>query len=104
MSRIRVASIDEIGEERPTMYVAEADGREVLLVLMADGEIHAIDAVCTHGFGYLDQGELKGCEVECPLHEGRFDVRTGKPTNPPADEPLGSYPAEIVDGEVFVEW
>jgi nitrite reductase/ring-hydroxylating ferredoxin subunit len=102
-SRIRVAALSDLGDARPTMLFAEAGSREILIIAADDDSLHAIDAVCTHGFGYLDQGELKGCEIQCPLHEGRFDIRTGEPTNPPAQEPLNSYPVTIDGDDVYIE-
>ena len=102
-SRIRVAAMSDLGDERPTIFFAEAGSREILIIATDDESLYAIDAVCTHGFGYLDQGELKGCEIQCPLHEGRFDIRTGQPTNPPAQEPLGSYPVIVEGQDVYIE-
>ena len=103
-ARIKVADLSDLGDARPVVHYVELAGREVILVAPDDGQIYCIDAICTHGFGYLDQGELQGCEIQCPLHEGRFDVRTGEPTNPPAVEPVRSYPVDIDNGEVFISW
>ncbi len=53
-------------------------------VCNVDGTFYAIDDVCTHDGGALDQGELEGNEIECPRHGARFDVRTGgSPSYPP---------------------
>ena len=50
----------------------------------------------------LDQGTLVGIEVECPLHEGRFDLRTGQDTNPPADEPVAAFAVRVEGDDVLV--
>jgi 3-phenylpropionate/trans-cinnamate dioxygenase ferredoxin component len=42
-----------------------------------------------------------GC-VECPLHESRFDLRTGRPDVPPAREPIATYPVIVDDGVVYL--
>jgi naphthalene 1,2-dioxygenase system ferredoxin subunit len=52
-----------------------------------DGELHAIDDVCTHGVALLTEGECDGYEVECPLHGGVVDIRTGKPICSPIVKP-----------------
>ncbi len=58
--------------------LVEIDGRAIA-VFNIDGAFHAIDDVCTHDGGPLAEGELIGCEIECPRHGARFDVRTGRP-------------------------
>ena len=54
-------------------------------VFNADGELFAIDDTCTHQDASLSEGWLEGCLIECPLHAASFDLRTGKPTGPPAN-------------------
>src|SRR5262245_55233125 len=67
-----------------------------------DGEVFAIDDTCTHQDASLADGWLEGCEVECPLHASRFDVRTGAVDAPPAKRPVGTHRVEVLDGVVFV--
>jgi naphthalene 1,2-dioxygenase ferredoxin component len=67
-----------------------------------DGQIHAIDDRCSHGEASLADGWLEGCEIECPLHQGRFDVTNGKATAAPCLEAVASYPIRIVAGRVLV--
>ena len=68
-----------------------------------DGEFYAVDDVCTHDGGALDQGELEGHEIECPRHGARFDVRSGQVTRLPAFSPIQTYPVRIQDGQVQVD-
>ena len=68
------------------MLKVEVLGKSILLS-MVNGEVYAIDAVCSHEGGPLEDGILDGFEVECPWHGFRFDVRTGEVRNPPADTP-----------------
>src|SRR5262249_14297420 len=56
--------------------LVEVDGRAIA-VFHCDGAYYAIDDVCTHDGGPLAEGELMGCEIRCPRHGARFDVRTG---------------------------
>ena len=75
----------------------EIDGVEVLLCNV-DGTFYAVEDVCTHDGGPLDQGELQGCRIMCPRHGALFDVTTGEALTPPAVVALPTY-AVRVDGE-----
>lgn len=80
----------------------ETAGRELALYKV-EGRVYATDDICTHGHARLCSGFLDGYEIECPLHQGRFDIRDGKPTCEPAEEPLRSYPVKIEGGRVYVD-
>jgi naphthalene 1,2-dioxygenase ferredoxin component len=75
-------------------------GRDIALYTVGDA-VYATDNICTHGQARLCDGFLDGHEIECPLHQGKFDVRNGKPTCEPATEALRSYPVRI-DGRRVV--
>ena len=77
-------------------------GHEIALYDL-DGEIHATDDICTHAYAKLSDGWLDREEIECPLHAGRFDVKTGKATAPPCTEDVKSYPVRIVGDEIQVK-
>ena len=79
----------------------EVDGRAIAL-FNVDGTYYAIDDVCTHDGGPLAEGDLDGCEIQCPRHGARFDVRTGKPLCMPAVEPVATHQIEVQGDEVFV--
>src|SRR5215216_1726583 len=68
-----------------------------------DGDYYAIDDVCTHDGGPLDQGEVFGNEIECPRHGARFDVRTGKALTLPAVVPVKSYPVKVEGNDILIE-
>ncbi len=73
-----------------------------LALYSTGGEIFATDNLCTHGHARLCEGFLDGHEIECPLHQGKFDVRTGQPTCAPVTEAIRSYPVKIEGGRVFL--
>lgn len=77
-------------------------GREIAL-FGTEGAVYASDNACTHGPARLCEGWLEGHEVECPLHQGRFDLRTGEATFGPACEPLAVWPVKIEAGRVWVQ-
>ena len=73
-----------------------------IAVFNADGELYAIDDTCTHQDASLADGYLEDCTVECPLHASTFDLRTGKPSGPPAKTPVRTHAVEVRDGVVWV--
>jgi naphthalene 1,2-dioxygenase system ferredoxin subunit len=93
----RVASLADFAAS-DAIEVAAGE-RRIALFLVA-GEVFATAARCTHGDATLCDGFLEGHEIECPLHQGRFDVRTGTPTGPPADTALATYPARLAGDQV----
>ena len=66
-------------------------------------QFYAVEDVCTHDGGPLGEGKLDGCELICPRHGARFDVRTGAATRMPAIEPAPTYAVRVEDGDVLVE-
>jgi len=77
-------------------------GALAVAVYRAKGEFYATQDLCTHERAYLSDGVLIDCVVECPFHQGRFDVRTGKALSPPVVVPLKTYPLKLVDGKIYV--
>jgi 3-phenylpropionate/trans-cinnamate dioxygenase ferredoxin subunit len=67
-----------------------------------NGRFYAIDDLCTHDGGSLDQGELDGDEIECPRHGARFDVRSGAATQMPAFEPVDTHAVRLEGDTVEV--
>ena len=80
----------------------QSQGLDVALFSI-DGEVFATDNICSHGSARLCDGYVEGYEVECPFHQGRFDVRPGAPTCAPATEHVKSWPVKIEGGRVFLQ-
>jgi naphthalene 1,2-dioxygenase system ferredoxin subunit len=66
-------------------------------------ELYATGNLCTHGAARLCDGFLDGHQIECPLHQGRFDVRNGHAACEPAVDPLPVYPVKIEGSRVYVK-
>ncbi|PWT91854.1 MAG: naphthalene 1,2-dioxygenase [Proteobacteria bacterium] len=75
--------------------------REIALYNV-DGAFYAISDVCTHAYARLSDGFLEGYEIECPLHFGRFDIRTGKGLCEPIVSDLQAYKVRIEAGSVQI--
>jgi 3-phenylpropionate/trans-cinnamate dioxygenase ferredoxin subunit/naphthalene 1,2-dioxygenase system ferredoxin subunit len=59
-------------------------------------------ALCNHGGANLCDGYFDGHVIECPLHQGAFDVRDGRAISAPATRPMKVFPARVLDGMVQV--
>lgn len=82
--------------------IVEVDGVEIVIVNV-DGVFYALEDVCTHDGGPLGEGRLEGCQLICPRHGARFDVRTGAALTMPAVEAAPTYAVRVQDGDVLVE-
>jgi naphthalene 1,2-dioxygenase ferredoxin component len=78
------------------------EGRDIALFAI-EGAVFATDNLCTHGNARLCDGFLEGFEIECPFHQGRFDVRTGSATGAPCVEPVRSWPVKVDGGRVWLD-
>ncbi len=90
------------GDIAPGDYeIAETD-EHVVAVFNVDGELYAIEDVCTHDGEELTGGPVEGDQIICPRHGARFCLRSGKALTPPAYEDLPTYPVRIRDGRIEV--
>jgi 3-phenylpropionate/trans-cinnamate dioxygenase ferredoxin subunit len=95
-----VAKRDDIPPGSTKRVVA---GDTALLICNVDGSFYAIEDVCTHDGGPLDQGELQGCRIMCPRHGALFDVTSGAALTLPAVVPLETYPVRLDGDDVLVD-
>lgn len=98
---IKVATISEIpvGGRK----LVEIDDVRIALFNL-DGAIYAIEDVCTHDGGPLVEGEIVNeCQVECPRHGARFDIRTGAAVSFPAFEATNIYDVRIEGDDIYLE-
>ena len=68
---------------------------------MDEGEFALTDGLCTHAQTHLADGHLEDGVIECPKHNGRFDVRTGEALRRPPKLSLCTYAVEVVEGRVI---
>lgn len=86
----------EVGQIRRV----DVDDRTFVVYRLGDDDYALTDGVCTHGQTHLADGLVRDCTIECPKHNGRFDIRTGEPLRRPVKVPLATYDIEIVDGRM----
>jgi 3-phenylpropionate/trans-cinnamate dioxygenase ferredoxin subunit len=79
----------------------EVEGVPVAVV-RTGGEVFALYDVCSHEEVPLSEGDVYDHTLECWLHGSCFDVRSGKPTGPPATKPVATYPVQVDGDDVYV--
>lgn len=93
----RVGSLDELGGGD---LLASMVGDEEIVLCRVDDEVYALHNRCTHADARLSEGSLEGHELRCPLHEAKFDVRSGRVLCAPADTDVRAFPVRIVGTEI----
>ena len=95
-----LGDVTTIPEGVPTRAKA---GPNSLVLVRVGSTTHALHDTCAHAGGPLSEGRIvDGC-IECPLHQGRFDLATGAPKAPPVTEPVRVYPVKTENGKVYVD-
>jgi len=98
---VDAGAVTDIPAGRVKLVLYDPDELRIA-VCNVDGQYYAIEDVCTHDGGPLDQGDLEGDEIECPRHGARFNVRTGQATLMPAVMPVRTFPIKIEGERVLV--
>lgn len=93
-----VARVDDLAPGE-VMYVEV--GNDPVALVNLDGEYFALNDICTHQEASLSDGEVIGDEIECPLHGGAFEIRTGLPANFPVVVPVETYEVKVEGDVVF---
>ena len=96
----RIAMRDEI---KPGEIFTTEIGDTPIALTEIDGHIYAVSDTCTHEFALLSEGFIEDGEIECPLHQARFDMRTGKCLVGPATQDLERYKVRVDGDDVFVK-
>ncbi len=96
----RAAELKSI-EEDGVIGVDIAD-RKIALYRIA-GKVYATDNICTHAYALLSDGFVEDGCIECPLHQGRFDIATGRGQGAPIGVDLQTFPVKEEDGWALVE-
>jgi len=99
MTYLRACSLSALQEDVPKRV--ELNGVPVAVVF-TEGEVYAINDICSHANVSLSEGEVEDCMIECWLHGSSFDLRTGKPSGLPATKPVAVYPVKIEGDDVLV--
>ncbi|RAR65860.1 MocE subfamily Rieske [2Fe-2S] domain protein [Paraburkholderia unamae] len=97
---IEAAAFDDIEDEDVMRF---DHGGRTFAIYRVEDRVYASDGLCTHEHVHLSDGLVMGHVIECPKHNGRFDVRDGRPLCAPVCEKLATYPAKVEGGRIFIE-
>jgi naphthalene 1,2-dioxygenase system ferredoxin subunit len=97
----RVATVDEV--EQAGGLLGRTTGGVAIALYHVDGAYFATTNICTHGQALLSDGYLDGYLIECPLHQGLFDVRTGEVKGAPCTHPIASFPVRREGDALLVD-
>ena len=100
MAEIQLCKTSDVA---PGSVIRVEHGELGLAVYNIDGVFYATDDRCTHGLSALSEGSLLGDEIECAMHFGTFDVKTGQPTGAPCSIALRTYKVDVRGDDVFAE-
>lgn len=98
---VEVCAADKIEQEDVIRF--DHGGRTFAIYRSADDEYFATDGLCTHEQVHLADGLVMGDIIECPMHNGRFNYKTGEAMGAPVCVNLKTYPVKLEAGKVFVQ-
>lgn len=75
---------------------------QCIAVYNLSGEFFATSGICTHEHAFMSEGYIDGETVECPLHQGLFNIRTGAALSPPVTKNLQTFKTKVENGQVYV--
>ena len=96
---VKVAEVTELAPGQMKMVER---GEDQMLLVNLNGDIYACDNVCTHAGAPLNEGDLEGELVECPLHGSVFNVTNGEVVGPPAEEGLRVFQVRVEGQDILV--
>ena len=98
---IEACKVDDIEEEDVVRF--DHGGRTYAVYRLPGNRFYASDGLCTHERIHLSNGLVMGNIIECPKHNGRFDLTTGKAKGAPVCVDLKTYPVKVESGAVFIQ-
>ena len=96
----QAAKTDEIPEDEAKRVII---GDLHIAIFNLEGQFYATGDVCTHAYASLSEGYVEDGCVECPLHAGVFDIKTGKAMSLPVVEDIKTYPVRVEGEDIYVE-
>lgn len=99
MNWIKIAKIDQLDDDES--LAIEVEGKKLALH-RSEGEYFVSDNICTHQYALLSDGYLEDGCIECPLHQAKFDLRSGKALCAPATVDIQVYQVKTEDDHVLV--
>ena len=102
-ARVGLIALCDAADVTPDMPLRVVVADIAYAVFNLDGHFFATQDQCTHGPGSLAEGFIMGAEIECPFHQGRFDIRTGRPTAAPCTQALRIWTVHAIEGRLCID-
>jgi 3-phenylpropionate/trans-cinnamate dioxygenase ferredoxin subunit len=96
---VAVGAVGDIPEEG---VIAFDFGADTFAIYRTPSGYYATEGFCTHAASHLADGFVDGEVIECQMHQGRFDIRTGKALSPPVTVALKTYPVRIEGDRILI--
>lgn len=103
ISDIRLVALCAASAVQPDAPVRVVHGGQAYAVFCVEGQFFVTQDQCTHGPGSLAEGFVMGTEIECPFHQGRFDIRTGEATAAPCTVALRTWTVRAIEGQLHID-
>lgn len=98
---VEACRVDDIEQEDVLRF--DHGDRTFAIYRSPDGDFFATDGNCTHELVHLADGLVIDNIIECPMHNGRFDYRSGEAKGAPACVNLQTYPVQVVEDKVLID-
>jgi 3-phenylpropionate/trans-cinnamate dioxygenase ferredoxin subunit len=96
---VRACATDDIDEEDLLRF---DHGDQTFCIYNTPKGFYATDGMCTHEDEHLEFGMVFDTVVECPLHQGRFDILTGEALSAPVCVDLKTYAVKVESGDIYL--
>jgi 3-phenylpropionate/trans-cinnamate dioxygenase ferredoxin component len=97
---VKVGLLSDLGDDDVRRFGL---GERTFAIYRAGGNVYATDGLCTHEQIHLSDGLVMDHVIECPMHNGRFDIRNGRALGAPACVDLKTYPAKVEGDAIFIQ-
>jgi 3-phenylpropionate/trans-cinnamate dioxygenase ferredoxin component len=97
---VKVGPLADLGEDDVKRFDL---GERTFAIYRAGGKVYATDGLCTHEQIHLCDGLVMDHVIECPMHNGRFDIRNGRALGAPACVDLKTYPVKVEGDAIFIQ-
>ena len=96
---VRVAVVGDVETDD---VIAVKVGEQEIAIYNVNDKYYATSNICTHQYARLSEGFVIDGVIECPLHQGRFDIVNGKPKGAPVHVPLCTFPVKVEGNDIHI--
>jgi MocE subfamily Rieske [2Fe-2S] domain protein len=97
---LEICSVSDLDPEEVIRF--DHGKKTFALIRNAQGNLFATDGICTHGNTHLGDGLVRGEQIECSKHNGRFNLKDGSAARAPICRGLATYQIEEREGSIWL--